>query len=199
MEFTGKTVLLTGSTGGIGHAIARRLRRAGATLTLTGRRAEVLAPLARELDATALTVDLGDPAAVAQLIADAGDVDVVVANAALPAAGLLTSFSTEDIDQALQVNLRAPIVMARHYAEAFRAKRAGHLLFISSISGKVGTPHSSMYSATKFRPGAARRTRHRRRRRLRGLSRLRARCRDVRRLRHRAAQGRRHQQPGERR
>jgi len=150
MELTGKTVLLTGATGGIGHAIARRLRRAGATLTLTGRRAEVLAPLARELDATALTVDLGDPVAVAQLIADAGDVDVVVANAALPAAGLLTSFSTEDIDQALQVNLRTPIVMARHYAEAFRAKRAGHLLFISSISGKVGTPYSSMYSATKF-------------------------------------------------
>jgi len=48
------------------------------------------------------------------------------------------------------VNLRTPIVMARHYAEALSARGIGHLLFISSISGKVGTPYSSMYSATKF-------------------------------------------------
>ncbi len=150
MQLTGKTVLLTGATGGIGHAIARRLHRAGATLIPTGRRVEVLEPLAIELGARTLLVDLADPAAVDSLLDEAGEVDIVVANAALPASGLLSSFSTHGIDAAIDVNLRAPIVMARHYTEAFSAKGAGHLVFISSISGKVGTPYSSLYSATKF-------------------------------------------------
>jgi len=150
MQLTGKTVLLTGATGGIGHAIGRRVHRAGATLILTGRRAEVLEPLAKELGARTLVVDLADPAALDSLLDDAGEVDIVVANAALPASGLLSSFSTDGIDAAIDVNLRAPIVMARHYADVFAAQGSGHLVFISSISGKVGTPHSSMYSATKF-------------------------------------------------
>lgn len=150
MHLTGTTVLLTGATGGIGHAIARRLHRGGASLILTGRRAEVLEPLAAELGGRALAVDLADPAEVDRLAAEAGDVDIVVANAALPASGLLTSFSVEEIDRALDVNLRAPIVMSRHYAERFAARGSGHLVFISSMSGKVGTPYASMYNASKF-------------------------------------------------
>lgn len=150
MQLTGKTVLLTGATGGIGHAIARRLHRDGATLILTGRRAEVLEPLADELNARTLVVDLADAAAVEALLVNAGEVDIVVANAALPASGLLSSFTTAGVDAAIDVNLRAPIVMAQHYAKAFAAKGSGHLVFISSISGKIGTPYSSIYSATKF-------------------------------------------------
>jgi len=150
VNISGTTVLLTGATGGIGHAIARRLHGAGASLILTGRRADVLEPLAHELGGRALAVDLADPAAVDQLIADAGEVDIVVANAALPASGPLSSFSIEQLDRALDVNLRAPIVMTHHYGEVFAARGSGHLVFISSLAGKAGSAYASLYNATKF-------------------------------------------------
>lgn len=151
MKLSGRTVLLTGATGGIGHAIARRLHDAGARLVLTGRRAEVLEPLARELDgARALAVDLAQPAEVTRLIEDAGDADVLVANAALPASGHLFSFGEEEIDRALAVNLRAPIVLARAMSEHMAARGEGHVVLISSQAGRVAAPSSSIYSATKF-------------------------------------------------
>ena len=150
MNLAGRTVLLTGATGGLGHAIARRLRAAGAELVLTGRRAEVLAPLAAETGARSLAVDLADSAAVQRLASECADVDVLVANAGLPASGELSSFSLEELDRALAVNLRAPMVLARQLTEGMVARRSGHLVFMSSLAGKVGTPRSAIYSATKF-------------------------------------------------
>jgi short-subunit dehydrogenase len=150
VNVAGRTVLLTGATGGIGHAIARRLHGAGASLILTGRRLEVLDPLAKELGARSLAVDLVDRDAPARLLENAGDVDVLIANAALPASGLLDSFSVEEIDRALDVNLRAPIVLGRLLAPKLAERGSGHLVFISSLAGKAAAPRSSLYSATKF-------------------------------------------------
>lgn len=150
MNLAGRSVLLTGATGGIGHAIARRLHGAGARLTLTGRRSDVLEPLAAETSARAVAADLTLDADVDRLAAECADVDVLVANAGLPASGSLTSFSVEEIDRALAVNLRAPIVLARQLGERMAARGSGHLVFVSSLSGKVATPGSSIYSATKF-------------------------------------------------
>ena len=150
MLLSGKTVLLTGATGGLGQAIARRLHRSGAQLILTGRRTDVLAPLAQELDAQSLASDLADRDAVARLADECADVDVLVANAALPASGPLTSFASEEIDRALDVNLRAPVILARVLGERMAARGNGHLVFISSLNGKSGTAGASMYSATKF-------------------------------------------------
>ncbi len=150
MLLSGKTILLTGATGGIGHAIARRLHGAGARLILTGRRTDVLEPLAAELGAQSLAVDLADRDAVARLAEECADVDVLVANAALPASGPLGSFDQAAIDRALDVNLRAPIVLAHVLGQRMTERRSGHLVFISSLSGKSGSPGTSMYSATKF-------------------------------------------------
>jgi short-subunit dehydrogenase len=146
----GRTVLLTGATGGLGHAIARRARTAGAELVITGRRTEVLEPLADETGARALAVDLVDPEAVERLAAECADVDVLVANAALPASGDLMSFSPEEIDRALAVNLRAPMILARLLGEGMAERGHGHMVFISSLAGKVSSPGSAVYSATKF-------------------------------------------------
>jgi short-subunit dehydrogenase len=143
-------VLLTGATGGIGHAIARAFAAHGARLTLTGRRAEVLEPLAAEVGGVAIACDLSDRSEVARLISEAGEVDVLVANAALPASGELTELSQEQIDRMLEINLRAPIALARALAPAMAKRRRGHLVFISSLSGKAASPSSSVYSATKF-------------------------------------------------
>lgn len=150
MKLAGRTVLLTGATGGLGQAIARRLRAAGAELVLTGRRTDVLEPLAAETGARSLAVDLADSEAVQRLATACADVDVLVANAALPASGHLLSFSVEELDRALAVNLLAPIVLARLLGERMAERRAGHLVFISSLAGKVSSPGSSVYSATKF-------------------------------------------------
>lgn len=150
MEIAGSTVLLTGATGGLGQAIARALSAKGADLVLTGRRVDVLEPLASELSARTLAVDLSDAAEIDRLLAEAGEVDILVANAALPASGMLDSFDVGQIDRALDVNLRAPIVMAHALAPQMIARGRGHLLFMSSLSGKAATAGSSMYNATKF-------------------------------------------------
>jgi uncharacterized protein len=149
MNLTSRRVLLTGATGGLGHAIARGLAARGAQLVLTGRRTDVLEPLAAELGAQALAVDLADPEAVDRLIADAGRVDVLVANAALPGSGPLLGYSVEELDRALDVNLRAPMVLARAFGADMVERREGHLVFISSLAGKVVPTGSSVYSATK--------------------------------------------------
>ena len=150
MEISGRTVLLTGATGGIGHAIARALRAESANLILTGRRTDVLEPLANETGATSTAVDLADRAALDRLIEESGDVDILVANAALPASGDIFSFSVEEIDRAVDVNLRAPILLARRLGERMAERGGGHVVFISSLAGKSGQARSSIYSATKF-------------------------------------------------
>jgi short-subunit dehydrogenase len=150
MKISGANVLLTGATGGIGHAIARALAAQGAKLVLTGRRADVLAPLAEELDARAIAVDLVEAGEVDRLVSEAGDVDIVIANAALPATGALDSFTMQEIDRALAVNLRAPIALTHALLPAMIARGRGHLVYVSSLSGKAATPVSLMYTTTKF-------------------------------------------------
>jgi short-subunit dehydrogenase len=150
MNLGGRTALLTGATGGLGQAIARALARRGARLVLTGRRADVLEPLAAETGGRAVPCDLGDRSALERLVADAGPIDVLVANAGLPASGVIGSFSVEEIDRALDVNLRAPMVLARLLCDAMVERGGGHILFVSSLNGKAGTAGSSVYAATKF-------------------------------------------------
>jgi uncharacterized protein len=150
MDIRDTKVLLTGATGGIGHALARRLTSEGARLVLTGRRAEVLADLADELGAQVLACDLADPAAVADLAAATSDCDILVNNAALPASGDILDITVDDIDLMLEVNLRAPIVLARELGAAMAGRGRGHIVFISSLAGKSGSPRTAMYSASKF-------------------------------------------------
>ena len=150
MEIGGARILLTGATGGIGHAIARALAARGAQLVVTGRRRELLEPLARELDAQPLVVDLSDADEVRGLLGAAGEIDVLVANAALPGNGRLETFSEEQVDRILDVNLRAPIELTRELLPGMTARGRGHLVYISSVGGKATSPTASLYNATKF-------------------------------------------------
>jgi len=151
VRIDGRTTLLTGATGGLGHAIARALAQRGAKLVLTGRRADLLEPLAAEVGGRAVEADLSDRAAVAGLIAEtAGDVEILVANAGLPADGPLIEYSEEQVDRALDVNLRAPVMLTRALLEPMTERGEGHLVYISSLSGKVATNGTALYSATKY-------------------------------------------------
>ena len=152
LSLQGRRVLLTGASGGIGLAIARALHARGATVVASARREQVLESLCSELGARAeaLPADLGDPSDVAGLAERAGAVDVLVANAGLPASGPLLGFEHEQIDRALDVNLRAPLHLARALAPGMVERGSGHLVFVSSLSGKAASRGSSLYSATKF-------------------------------------------------
>jgi short-subunit dehydrogenase len=150
MHITGSHVLLTGATGGIGHAIAKAFASHDASLLITGRRVDVLNDLANTTNAETLAADLTDREQVENLTKRLADIDILVTNAALPASGEVTDFSVEQIDRALEVNLRAPILLARAAAKIMTKRREGHIVFISSLAGKVASGAGSLYSATKF-------------------------------------------------
>lgn len=152
VELNGSRVLLTGATGGIGHAIARALHVRGAYLILTGRRSDVLEALAAELGerAEARALDLSDADAVHTFGRALGDMDVLVANAGLPGTGKLGEYTREQLDRVIDVNLRSPIHMTHALLPGMLERDRGHLVFISSISGKVATAYAALYNATKF-------------------------------------------------
>jgi short-subunit dehydrogenase len=153
MELAGRTALLTGATGGLGRAMAKALAARGAVLLLSARKAEALDSLAAELPGEghrAFPADLAEIGAAERLAAEAGDIDILVANAGLPAAGRLTDFTPDQVVRALRVNLEAPMLMAQALFPAMVERGGGHLVFISSLSGKAASPGSSIYNATKF-------------------------------------------------
>jgi short-subunit dehydrogenase len=151
MQLAGRTILLTGASGGLGRALATAFAQRGARLVLSGRRSEALESLAASVpDALVAVADLSDPASLRALAAAHPDVDVVVANAGIPGSGTLESFSEEQIDRLLAVNLRSPIVLSRLYLPAMRSRGTGHLVFMSSLSGRAPVAGGALYSATKF-------------------------------------------------
>jgi short-subunit dehydrogenase len=155
VDLEGKRLLLSGATGGLGRAIAEELANNGASLVLSSRKKDQLEELARSLPGGAsrhkvVVADLAKQGAAEKLANDAGDVDGLVANAALPATGRLESFSADEVQRALRVNFESPILISRALAPELAKKGEGHLVFISSLAGKVGSPRSSLYNSTKF-------------------------------------------------
>jgi short-subunit dehydrogenase len=152
VDLNGARVLLTGASGGIGNAIARALHERGASLAISGRRVDALEALKAELGdrVEVLVADLAKREDVEGLPSRAGDVDVLVANAGLPGSGDLDSFTPEQIDRAIDVNLRAPMQLTRALLPGMLERGRGHLVFVSSLSGKIPAAGSTVYAATKF-------------------------------------------------
>jgi len=150
VALSGATALVTGATGGLGGAIAAALAERGARLLVSGRREPELERVAQAVAGRAIVADLAVRHDVDQLAAEAAEADIVVANAGLPATGKLTDLTRGDVDRILEVNLRVPIILAQALAPGMAERGGGQLVFISSLAGKVTSPSSSMYSATKF-------------------------------------------------
>ena len=149
-ELRGARVLVTGGQRGPGRAIAVALRAEGAELVVTGRRSAVVEMVAAEVKGRAIVADLADRSQLDRLLAAAGDLDVLIANAGLPGSGDLAEWTTEQIDRVLEVNLANPIAMTRALLPGFRARGSGHFVYMSSLSGRVPSVGASLYSATKF-------------------------------------------------
>lgn len=153
MKLDGRKVLVTGATGGLGRAIAKALASRDAKLILSSRKAEELEQLVESLPGgghRSVVSDLAEEGAAFSLLEQAGDIDVVVANAGLPASGRLESLSQDEIGRALRVNLEVPVRMTRALLPGWQQRGSGHFVFVSSISGFAATPRASVYAATKF-------------------------------------------------
>ncbi len=131
--------------------MARELSRAGAKLILTARRGEILDSLVEETGGEAVRADLSDRADLDRLCERLGEVDVLVANAGIGDGSDIMDTNAAEIDEMLDVNLRAPILMATRFAQGhIEAGRAAQIVMIGSLSGVVATPNSRLYNATKF-------------------------------------------------
>ena len=151
MEIDGAEAVVTGASGGLGGAIARALHARGARVILTARREESLQKLSTELNGADVVVcDLTDREQVLGLVTRLAHTDIVVFNAATPGAGRLDDFTPEQLDRALAVNLRVPMLMTQQLLPAMLQRRRGHFVYISSMAGKVPSVRQSVYSAAKF-------------------------------------------------
>ncbi len=171
-DLTGKTALITGASGGIGGAIARALHAAGATVALTGRKADALEALAGELaaeQATAqateqgtekgnertvvLPADLGDPDAATALVKQAeeamGRVDILVNNAGLTRDMLMLRLKDEDWQTVLDVNLTSAFRLSKAVLRGMMKSRSGRIINITSVVGVTGNAGQANYAASK--------------------------------------------------
>lgn len=151
VNVAGATALVTGASGGLGRAIADALHDRGAQVIVTGRRIDALQEIAAACGGARVEVcDLGDADAVLQLASRCEEVDLVVANAALPAVGELNAFTPAEVERALSVNLLAPMLLTQRLLPAMAARGRGHFVYVSSIGGKIPARQLSVYSATKY-------------------------------------------------
>ncbi|WP_133908856.1 SDR family NAD(P)-dependent oxidoreductase [Actinophytocola oryzae] len=150
MELRGRRVLVTGATGPLGQAVVRRLADEGCQLVVTGRRGDVLDVLARDVSGHAIVADLAVRSDIDRLVGECGDVDVFVAGAGVAGVGELTDHSLEQLDRVIEVNLRAPLALARMLGERMVARGGGHVVFVSSLVGKSAAAGAPLADATRF-------------------------------------------------
>ena len=157
-DLRGRKALLTGASRGIGLYIARVLARHGAALALTARSAEALENTAAEIrelgvHAVALPADLTDSAARRKLLADAeaaiGPLDILVNNAGLEWVSRYTAIPVDEIENMVHTNLVAPLALSRLALPGMIERGRGHIVMMSSLGGKKGSPYSATYAATK--------------------------------------------------
>ena len=153
----GGWALVTGASSGLGAEFARQLAAEGFPLVLTARREdhlrELAAGLAREhgVETHVVVVDLAEPGGSARLVAEVGDreVGLLVANAGFGLSGRFEEGDLARYERMIQLNCTSPVVLARAYLPAMRARGRGALIVVSSLAGHQPTPFFAVYGATK--------------------------------------------------
>lgn len=150
MFLAGKRALVTGSTSGIGLAIARALHAEGAEVLLNGfGDADEIAQLCKELGARHFPANLLDPAAIAGMAADAGPVDILVNNAGMQHVAPVEDFPPEKWDAIIALNLTAVFHTTRLAVPAMRERGWGRIINTASAHSKTASPFKSAYVAAK--------------------------------------------------
>lgn len=151
-ELNGKVVLITGATGGIGGAIAHKMKQAGATVVVSGRNTSKLnkefddsyIKIPCDLDAEGAGVEL-----VMNTIEQAGKIDVLINNAGITADTLLMRMSDEQFDNVINTNLRAAFKTCRAAIMPMMKQRFGRIINMASIIGTIGGAGQANYAASK--------------------------------------------------
>jgi len=154
-DLSGKAALVTGASGGIGGAIARALHRQGATVTLSGTRADVLEKLSGELGerAHAIAARMDDAGDIDRLAKEAeaamGKIDVLVNNAGITRDNISMRMKDEEWEKVLQVNLTGTFRLTRAAMRGMMRRRHGRVINITSVVGVTGNPGQANYAAAK--------------------------------------------------
>jgi short-subunit dehydrogenase len=156
VKIAGAVVVVTGASRGIGRATAELLAARDATVVLTGRDEPALRGLADRLGGSYLALDLTSADAADRLVRHTldrhGRLDAVIANAGIGHVGPFAEMPAEAIGRLVELNLRAPMLLARAAVPVLPA--GGAMVFVGSIAGAVGVPGESVYSACKAGLGA---------------------------------------------
>lgn len=151
-DLTGKVALITGATGGIGGAIARKMRNAGATVIVSGRN---IAKLDAEFDdeyikiPCDLAADGGAVELVMNTIERAGKIDILINNAGITRDTLLMRMTDDQFDEVINTNLRSCFKMCRAAIMPMMKNRFGRIINMASIIGTIGGPGQANYAASK--------------------------------------------------
>ncbi len=154
-DLTGRKALVTGATGGLGGAIARTLHAQGASVAISGTRAEALEALAAELGERVVVApcNLADRDSVEALVPAAeeglGGLDILVNNAGITRDNLFLRLKDEDWDSVLAVNLTAAFRLSRAAVKSMMRRRYGRIVAIGSVVGTTGNPGQGNYAAAK--------------------------------------------------
>ncbi len=157
-QLRGRTALVTGASGGLGVHLARGLAREGMNVGLVARREPELAALAAEFEklgvrAAALPTDLSDLGQIDPLIERAeaalGPVDLLVNNAGVEIGAAFTVLTREELTSTVDLNLTAPLLLTHRVLPGMLERGRGHVVFVSSLAGKLGPAYNEPYAATK--------------------------------------------------
>jgi gluconate 5-dehydrogenase len=149
-DLTGRTALVTGSTRGLGLALARALAGAGARVAINGRTRETCDAVASGIDgAFAAPFDVTDEAAIATGVAACGEIDILVNNAGIQMRGPLEQFSLEQWRQVLDANLTSAFLVAREVAPQMIERGRGKIVNTCSATSEVGRETIGPYTASK--------------------------------------------------
>ena len=151
-DLNSKVALITGATGGIGGAIARKMKQAGATVVVSGRN---VAKLNSEFGDEYIKIpcDLASDGGAVELIMDtieqAGKIDILVNNAGITQDTLLMRMSDAQFDDVINTNLRSCFKMCRAAIMPMMKNRFGRIINMASIIGTIGGPGQANYAASK--------------------------------------------------
>jgi 3-oxoacyl-[acyl-carrier protein] reductase len=155
IDLTGKNALITGSTRGIGRAIAEAFAQSGARVAVVGRDLQRAEEAASAIGNTAagFAADVGDTAAIAKLVGDVekafGSIDILVNNAGITRDNLVMRLKDEDWDAVQNANLRGAFAAIRAVSRGMMKKRGGRIINIASIVGLIGNKGQANYAASK--------------------------------------------------
>jgi short-subunit dehydrogenase len=153
VQLNGKVVLVTGASRGIGAAVARECAARGAVVAGSGRDAQALEAVLTPIGGTAMVGDVRDEGHADRMVTDVvdrhGRLDVVVVNAGVGHAGALSEMGAARIDELIDVDVRAPLQLARAAVPHLTAQTESALVFVTSIAGALLVPQEAVYSASK--------------------------------------------------